>query len=672
MVDDIKVTIIWYAAFFILGVIGLPISNYFFGKWKDKGYGISRTIGLVITAVPIWFLASVRLLPFSRLIILGFILFALLAAIYLLKRNKFKINKYIIIQEIVFLVVFLIWIIIRRTNARIEGTEKFMNLAFMNSINRTEYLPPSDPWFSGETINYYYLGHYLFTFVAKGFSIGINYAYNLTLVTIISLTFTSLTSIFINFRIYRNKITNIILPIFGATLICFGGNLHYFVTTISNVVANVPNNYFYPEATRIISHTINEYPAYSIVLGDVHPHYIALPFLVLGIALVFRSIKVNIVSPKKIIFNLSISSFIVLLYGINSWDFLTLNYLFVLVHFIQSYTEKKRWGEKFISFLIAEATLLLPGLLIIIPYLINFSAPVQGIGLVPFNIKSELKPWFLMWGLFLIIFVIFGVTYLKKYLRKLPGKEKLFIVLLLLGGISLVVGVEIFFIRDIFDVSNHQYFRTNTVFKFYYHTWILWGIVSVWMISALVEKFKKNLIIKQLLAILFISVLSAGSLSYMYKAIKDNYFGKYSGRTLDGYDYIKQTYTDDYDAIVWINENIDGQPVILEAVGDAYTYYARISANTGLPTVVGWPTHEWQWRNDSKSPYRRKEDVKYIYEKKDLKIIRELIKKYDIQYIFIGKLENDTYTSINLDLLLEISDIVYSNNDTKLLKVRDL
>ena len=60
----------------------------------------------------------------------------------------------------------------------------------------------------------------------------------------------------------------------------------------------------------------------------------------------------------------------------------------------------------------------------------------------------------------------------------------------------------------------------------------------------------------------------------------------------------KRIFAEDADAIRWLKENIQDSPVVLEANGDSYSDYERVSAMTGLPTVMGWYVHEWLWRND--------------------------------------------------------------------------
>jgi uncharacterized membrane protein len=116
--------------------------------------------------------------------------------------------------------------------------------------------------------------------------------------------------------------------------------------------------------------------------------------------------------------------------------------------------------------------------------------------------------------------------------------------------------------------------------------------------------------------------------------------------TLDGMAYMKELERGDYNAIKWIQENIKGTPVILEASakGSSYSYVSRVSANTGLPTVIGWTRHERFWGRDRAEIRKRVEDVRSIYTTGSEKKTLELTDKYNISYIYIGNLERRIYS----------------------------
>ena len=111
-------------------------------------------------------------------------------------------------------------------------------------------------------------------------------------------------------------------------------------------------------------------------------------------------------------------------------------------------------------------------------------------------------------------------------------------------------------------------------------------------------------------------------------------------RTLDGAAYLANSMPDDYQAIQFMQQLEPG--VVVEAVGDSYTEYARISTFTGMPTVLNWPNHEGQWR-DSALQGSRKQDIETLYTTNDWVTTQDIINRYDIRYIYVGNLERTIY-----------------------------
>jgi uncharacterized membrane protein len=343
-----------------------------------------------------------------------------------------------------------------------------------------------------------------------------------------------------------------------------------------------------------------------------------------------------------------------------------------ILHIYQVFLLDKKLKQKVIHFTVAQLSLIVPGLVLIIPYILNFSPPVGGIGIVPLDVKSPITPWLQMWGMFLIIFAVYIILRLIKKINFDPEKLKLrtetWVFVLLLIGFALLIGVEFLFIKDIFFESNGDYFRTNTVFKFYYHVWVIWGVVAGYFAVKIFTDIKKNNVIINYLAFAVLGILSVFSVSYIDKAINDFYFNE-KEKTLDGIAFIKDEYPNDYDAINWINENIQEQSIIAEAVGNAYTYYARISTTTGNQTVIGWPTHEWQWRGEPEPVFARQSRIQRLYESINEGEVTSIIKDFDIEYIYVGELEKSTYTDLTEKIFEDIGEIVYDENGTRIYKI---
>ena len=135
--------------------------------------------------------------------------------------------------------------------------------------------------------------------------------------------------------------------------------------------------------------------------------------------------------------------------------------------------------------------------------------------------------------------------------------------------------------------------------------------------------------------------------------------------------YLQDENFDDYEAVNWIEENIEGRPVMLEANGLSYKYNNRISAITGLPTILGWRTHEWLWHSTSADGglpeivAEREVDVEKIYTSQDMDEVKSLLKKYNIEYIYIGGCEREKFDGeddrplINVPLLICTGSVCY-------------
>lgn len=133
-------------------------------------------------------------------------------------------------------------------------------------------------------------------------------------------------------------------------------------------------------------------------------------------------------------------------------------------------------------------------------------------------------------------------------------------------------------------------------------------------------------------------------------------------------DFLKRLYPDNDKAALWLNKNVAGQPVILEAAGDSYTDYNQISMATGLPTIEGWLVHEWLWRGGFDQPGERASEVQQIYEG-DLTTAQTLLKKYNVQYVIISNLEREKYPNINETKFSSLGKQVFSSGKTRIYKI---
>ena len=133
---------------------------------------------------------------------------------------------------------------------------------------------------------------------------------------------------------------------------------------------------------------------------------------------------------------------------------------------------------------------------------------------------------------------------------------------------------------------------------------------------------------------------------------------------LDGTKWLNQTYPEDKQIIDYLNKNVSDQPVVLEAQGDSYTDYQRISAYTGLPTIAGWWVHEWLWRGSSDVVGIIIPDIVNIYESDDIQLTKKLIKKYNVKYVVVSGLEKEKYLNLNENKFNKIGKNIFKTDNS--------
>jgi len=260
---------------------------------------------------------------------------------------------------------------------------------------------------------------------------------------------------------------------------------------------------------------------------------------------------------------------------------------------------------------------------------------------------------------------------------------------LLLGALAfgLVAMTELIFLKDVFAGN---YPRMNTVFKFYFQAWALLSITCGAALYFIYDRFRSVVRVggwhhwvRRGGQMLWLAVLLLLLLAGMVYPIVGSYqrTNHYIQRTnsLDGLNYLQSYDPSDYAAIRWINSNIQGGPIIVEAFGPQggdYSDYGRISAFTGLPTLMGWAGHEYQWRvnwlNNAANAadfYRRGADINAIYTNANPEVVLSLMNQYNAQYLYIGPLEQSTYPGANLHRFSSFMQTAYSANGVTIYRV---
>jgi len=482
---------------------------------------------------------------------------------------------------------------------------------------------------------------------------------------------------------------------------------------------------------------ITEFPLFTFLYSDLHAHMIVLPLAVLAIAWALSFLHARINGKNsfiQIFVELAGASLIIgAMRPTNTWDlyaYLPLTMLVVgyaLFRFIQ---KELHW--RMIAALAGMATLFTLSTLFFEPYIASF-------GLAYTEIRqwtgshTPLSSYFTQWGLFLFLIVswmwwethewmaetplsvfkkirkdwvnfaaammlaaLIGLAYLEISIgwlavpllfwagvlifRKNLGEGQRLILFLTGTGLALTIVVEVIVLSG--DIG-----RMNTVFKLYLQTWTFFALSAGasfgWLLPEIrkwTEKWQggwKSVALTLLAGALLFTV--TGTMDKIRDRVRSD-----ASAGLDGMKYMETaTHWDseelelgqDYAGILWMRENVQGSPVIVEANTPEYRWGSRYSIYTGLPGVVGWNWHQRQQR--ALTPHLvtdRVAEIKTFYETTNLTESRDFIEKYDVKYIVVGQVEKAYYPGIGLEKFATqngvLWDEVFRKGETVIYRVR--
>jgi len=703
--------LVWYLALFLLGLFFLPLNSLIFKKFKHRGYLFGKTLGLACFSYLAYILNSAKLISFSYYPLLALLTTLSLLNLILLRKKRIKLPKLktLLFYEMFFLFMFISYSYTKGAEASIHSLEKYMDFGFIQSILNQQYMPPPDMWFASTvkqvfSINYYYFGHFATALIIKLTKITPSVGYNLMLASIFALATTMSFSLGFNLYYFFTKVQKnsqktfwcaVMAGLLSLAIVNFGANLQTIYLFTKNYVADNPapfwqiwshynpTGYWYPNATRFIPFTIHEFPSYSYIVSDLHGHVLDIPFVLYGIAL--GLIIATGKSKRRLILLLLLSSLILSInYMTNSTDFLVYSVILFFMLLIRFDSLKKA--------LILSFTTVFTALFLTLPFSLNFKpfATNLGVNCAPeFLVKlgafgpflfeankcqnSPLWMLFVLWGFFWTVYLLFLITiFFHKKAPKLKSKIYYYFFFIFTLSILLTMFSEFFYFKDIYPA----HFRANTMFKLGYQAYIMMGLLSgVVIVYIFKQASYLSKITKVIIFVILLPMLSLILVYYQYAL--PSYFGDLKFRILDGSAWIKNQYPDSYQIIKKLNKLKAHFPSanIVEAHGDSYTDYNLISAHTGLPTIIGWPVHEWLWRGSYEKVRPRAEEVKLIYEgqEKNLNQINKILKKYQVKFIVVAELEKNKYPLLNFQKFYKIAKPVFINKQTNnyLFKLND-
>ena len=706
----------WYLLALVLGAAAMPLTGRLFRRFQDRGWMFSKVTAIAVSGFLTWFLVAVKIIKFTTMTCIVVTLVCAAASLILYCREQkagfecipFAHLDLVYAEELLFFTAFLLWTYFAGFHPAAYGTEKFMDYGFMEAMMRSKTLPATDLWYSQGEINYYYGGQYFAVFLTKLSGAKVELTYNLMRTFVAGLAFAmpfSLVHQMVTDRLGRirtgwKKALPSVTGILAGISVSIAGNMHYVVygqiiPFIQKLKGEEVSSYWFPDATRYIGFnpdvedkTIHEFPCYSFVLGDLHAHVVDIMFVLLLLGLLYawmKKVRTTELSgesmsrrefwKKQLLMPqlLAAGALLGMFHWTNYWDFVI--YFVVtcgaaLFMNIIGQKGKIRWV---LGVTAAQAVEILTlATVIILPFTLQFdtSNMVQGIALAKHH--SLPHQLLVLWGLPGILTILFVVSLLIEKLRGAEQKSlyhlltsirlpDLFAVLMGLCAIGLVLIPELVYVRDIYENGNA---RANTMFKLTYQAYIMFGMTMIYAIFRLLV-IGKNKILKVLAFIgLFLFVWTCG---YFGNSVH-SWFGtvwkpsQYKG--LNATAFLETDFPEDVNGIRWLKENISDAPVVLEANGDSYSEYERVSAMTGLPTIMGWYVHEWLWRGDLADLNAKIEEIKEIYTSTDETRVKELLEEYNVSYIFVGSCERNKYgADLNNDLLKGLGEVVFQDSE---------
>jgi len=552
--------------------------------------------------------------------------------------------------EALFLLCFFLMLDLRFVNPTISYAEKFMDHGFLASVIRNPIIPPLDPWFAGGSLNvYYYLGYWMLGCLAIVSGVPSTIAFNLSLPTVFALSAVCLYAIGTLILDRFRWLPLIVLVLPNPALI-----FQLITGTAVNPAYDASLSWL---GTRTITNTINEYPLFSFVWGDVHAHVVSifnqifLIFLLLFVYQRWESLDRSAKGVVMILIAISLGSMPLF----NTWDVLIYAPVVLVIAFLVLWRNRANIDRATWAFLFAVPPV---SILCYLPFYLQLQTNTGTIALV--SVPSDPLQFLFVNGIFIAIFFALLVPEIRMrpwlLLAALPfaiagyvaaaiaiiplvyfaaKRDRSPAEILAVFGLAILVVCELLYMKD---NMGETYFRMNTVFKCYLPAWLMLGTAAFVMIGQWLSAWNRiprmsvrNTVI---ISVIVICLLFAAPFLIQYNS-------GYGTGTLDGLAYLSTTHPGDAGGVAYLR-TLSGNEILVEAENGDYSYYSRVSSFTGIPAIIGQPFHEFMWRVDKTGWFaERKTDIRNIYEQPDQTV--PLMKKYNATLLYVGDSEHERY-----------------------------
>lgn len=711
---------LWWFLWFELTAIGaLGWVSRRFAALPDRGIGLAKVLGPLAVAVPLWALVAWGVLPFSA-VTAGLATAAAVggglavpswrAGLVDLWRHH---RRALLTVEVVSLAAFLAVLALRAAIPDLwyhpTGGEKPFETAFFTSVARTRSLPPADPWYSGGVMNYYYGAWFVLSVPTRLLGIVPEVALNLAVATTASLVAAATWSLgtALTHRPGCGRVRSWpgVVAV-GAVLVA--GNLdaaRQQVERLTTALGGDPAPPFdWWGVSRLNPPTtdINEFPAWSFLFGDPHPHLLALPVLLTLVATALAALRTarDGRRPDQLALAALLGTGIAWVRVDHTWDLPLAAGLAVLAvaggHALAAGGRAQRIRAALVDLAVVGAVT------------VAVSAPYVRAGLVfdrgfiASQARTPLGSFLLQYGAPLVVAGAFLAHAAVRSARSpaappvlRTGAGRLGVLTLVTGlavavvgfrgpvatvgtvGAALLAAVAVHQLRrgdparggaagvtaaglalavfpDGWTVVN-DIGRQNTVFKFGYSAWVLTSVGAAALAVALVDatRTRRPPVRRLTAAVLVLAALPA--LVFWPSATPPRLEARFAPLppTLDGRAWLRQgplvveangvpplDVTADNALVDWLRAHGRTGETLVEATGPSYSWVARVSVATGLPTVIGWNYHEEQQRRAYAATVgARRAAVDDLYRSGDRERILRVLAAYRPDYVVIGSVE---------------------------------
>lgn len=762
----------WLLWLELAAAASLPWVTWLLRPLPGRGYGMAKLLGPLAVVLVAWLAVAWGLVQFSKPTAWAAFALVLIVGIAIaIPRRRALLTDarqhwpFWLAAEAIFLLAYAAFLLLRAANPDLwhhpQGGEKPMEIAYLTAVTRSTILPPYDPWFAGGSLNYYYMGWFYLAVPIRALGILPEYAFNLGVptfaATAASVAFTIVSGLVglatNNPRASGRRAREPLLAgAFATFLLVAIGNLdaaHQWIERLQSldqwalasrtpvlggamgIVGGLwqwlfhrsplpPFDWWRSSRVHFGTFDITEFPYWSFLFADLHPHLMGIPFFTALVGIVATLVLAAARRQTGRAWALAAVAglFVGLIRTVHTWDFptaalLTLSAILLAALVSPASPKRRLWT--------ALGQLALAALLAIVPFTpYNARFETFDPGIVRAPATTPLHQFIVQFGIFLALTLGFIAVRCHEELQKRnfqPGRNpilaivagplevasllvflagllafawplglatvalaavgqtflltlawlelrdpepnipRLLATLLLALALAIAAGVDVVTLRN--DIV-----RMNTVFKFSLQAWHLFalggGFAAWYLVRYLLAAQKTGPRLQRIAfraALTSLAAIVLASSLFLLSGTRARQQARFGDTplTLDGFAFFQHgTFTEtrsdtttaddvtfrldeDLPLITWLRQNVQGSPVIVEAVGPLYRWTGRISQYTGLPAVIGWDWHQIQQRTDyAHLVQQRRTEVQLFYTDPSTDAAERFLRKYRVRYVIVG------------------------------------